>query len=127
MIKTLLASAGIGAAAVAVATSGDVAVQLPVAGKCTYYHRRYIGRKMANGQPYRAEDFTMATWEFPLGTLVRVEYRSRSGSIRSVVVEVTDRGPDPTTGHKFDLSWAAFRRLENHKVGVIDVTVTRIR
>lgn len=117
----------IAASLLSASAAPPVEVHLPVVGNATYYHRKYIGRLMANGRPYRAEDFTMATWEFPLGSIVRVQYRSRSGTIREVIVEVTDRGPDPSTKHKFDLSWAAFRRLENHKVGVIEVSVTRLR
>jgi rare lipoprotein A len=109
----------------------------PITGTASYYAMSYIGKPMANGDLYHPDNYTMACWDLPLGTIVRVTYRSRGGSVRSVIVTVTDRGPakhllvdKPATderaavrGRQFDLSWAAFRTLENHKVGLIPVTV----
>lgn len=101
-----------------------------VSGKATYYHRDYIGKPMANGQPYDASKLTCASWDFPLGSVLVVTYISRSGQARSVRVTVTDRGPAKrlveSQNRRIDLSWAAFRALENHKVGVIDVVATRV-
>lgn len=90
-----------------------------ITGEATYYHDKYVGRPMANGQPFSQTALTMACWDYPLGTVVRVTYGRRS-----VVCVVTDRGPARRTGHRFDLSREAFRRLENPKKGVIKVTVT---
>jgi len=97
----------------------------PITGTASYYAMSYIGKPMANGDLYRPDNYTMACWDLPLGTLARVSYKSRGGSVRSVIVKVTDRGPAKHLlgTRQFDLSWAAFRTLENHKVGLIPVTV----
>jgi rare lipoprotein A (peptidoglycan hydrolase) len=72
----------------------------------------------------------MATYAFPLGSIVELTYISKGGTKRSVVCEVTDRGPSKALrdkGRLFDLSHTAFRILENPKVGVIHVTAVRIK
>ncbi len=99
----------------------------PIAGQASYYHKKYIGKKMANDRPYDPNKLTMATYEFPLGAKVRIDYTSERGALRSVIVEVTDRGPAEylrKQGRLFDLSWIAFRTLENPRLGVIPVRVT---
>lgn len=106
-------------------TEAATTVPRELVGDASYYARHYIGRKMANGRPYNPADFTMASWDYPLGTLVQLTYVSSGGQKRSVVVEVTDRGPAKdlvAKGRIFDLSWTAFRQLENPKKGVIRVT-----
>jgi rare lipoprotein A len=104
----------------------------PVAltGDASFYAREYVGKRMANGQPYNAYLLTMATYAFPLGSIVELTYISKGGTKRSVVCEVTDRGPSKALrdkGRLFDLSHTAFRILENPKVGVIHVTAVRIK
>ena len=121
------AAAALGLAAYFAHAANPEEAPAELRGKATYYHRKYIGRTMANGKPYDASKFTIACWDLPLGAEVRVDYTSPSGRIRSVYCVVTDRGPAKHTGNRFDLSWAAFRALENHKAGVIDVTVTVIK
>lgn len=101
-------------------------VSLPVCGQATYYHSRFIGRIMSNGERYDPQRLTMATSAFPLGSLVSVEYTSRGGSHRRVVVRVTDRMATKNP-HAFDLSFSAFRKLENHKAGRIDVRCYLLR
>lgn len=101
-----------------------------IEAEASFYARDYLGKRMANGQPYNPHRYTVATWDFPLGSVVRVEYVSRNGITRSVLCEVTDRGPAKhlaAKGRRFDLSYAAFRVLENPKHGVIRVTTTRIK
>lgn len=96
----------------------------------SFYAKEYLGKKMANGQPYNPHRYTVATWDYPLGSLVRIEYVSRNRVTRSVICEVTDRGPAKdlsARGRRFDLSYSAFRVLENPKQGVIRVTVARIK
>lgn len=82
---------------------------------------------MANGKTYRSDDFTIAIDGFELGDKVLVTYISKSGSPRHVVCVVTDRvNEDYERPGKALLSWAAYRRLENHKVRPIEITVTLI-
>ena len=96
-----------------------------ITGQASFYAREYVGKKMANGQPYNAYLLTMATYEFPIGSMVELTYISNGGTKRTVVCEVTDRGPSKALreqGRLFDLSYSAFRILENPKFGVINIS-----
>lgn len=105
-------------------------VGVALAAQCTkpattasYYSDKLEGRLMANGKPYRASEYTMATWDYPLGTTLRVRHGGRE-----VFVLVTDRGPAKrlvAKGRRFDLSRAAFEALADTRVGVIEVEVAR--
>jgi rare lipoprotein A len=78
---------------------------------------------MANHQPFDPDNLTAASWFFPLGTKVVVTHDDRS-----VVVEITDRGPTKRLlqeGRKIDLSRAAFAKLADPDRGLIDVTVKK--
>ena len=78
---------------------------------------------MANGQRFNPDKLTGASWFFDFGTKVVVTHRNRS-----VVVEITDRGPAKrlvNEGRKIDLSRAAFAKLANPDLGLIDVTVKK--
>jgi rare lipoprotein A (peptidoglycan hydrolase) len=64
---------------------------------------------MANGAPFDPAALTVASWNFPLGSLVCVTHGER-GSRRTI----TDRGPARRLrrrGLVLDLSEAAFARL----------------
>jgi rare lipoprotein A len=64
-----------------------------------------------------------ASWFYHLGTRVVVTHGGRS-----VVVEITDRGPAKhlvNEGRKIDLSHAAFVRLANPGCGLIAITVKK--
>jgi len=63
---------------------------------------------MANGQPFDRHKLTAASWYFPLGTKVRV-VNVKNGE--SVVVTITDRGPNLRLHRIVDLSEAAAERL----------------
>jgi rare lipoprotein A len=64
---------------------------------------------MANGQPFDRRKFTAASWYFPLGTKVRV-VNVKNGE--SVVVTITDRGPNLRLNRVLDLSEAAAEHLD---------------
>jgi len=75
---------------------------------------------MARGQPFNPDKLTAASWFFDLGTKVVVTHANRS-----VVVEITDRGPAKrlvNDGRKIDLSRAAFVELADPTLGLIEVT-----
>ncbi len=89
----------------------------------SWYGEDHRGRPMANGQRFDPDNLTAASWSFPLGTKVVVTHEDRN-----VVVEITDRGPARRLfqeGRKIDLSRAAFARLADPDLGLIDVTVRR--
>src|SRR5580704_9316556 len=60
-------------------------------GIASWYGQQRQGRKMANGQRFDRRKMTAASWYFPLGTVIRV-VNVKNGE--SVVVTVTDRGPN---------------------------------
>jgi len=81
---------------------------------------------MANGQPFKPEELTAASWFFPLGTRVQVTSQLPGQPARSIVVTITDRGPADRLvrqGRIIDLSEASFRTLSPLKKGLIPVKV----
>jgi rare lipoprotein A len=93
------------------------------ADKASWYGEDHRGLPMANGKPFNPDKLTAASWFYALGTRVVVTHAGRS-----VVVEITDRGPAHrlvNEGRKIDLSHAAFARLANPVCGLIAVTVKK--
>lgn len=87
-------------------------------GEASYYSDALAGRPTASGAPYDPGRLTAAHRTLPLGSRVRV---TNSNSGRSVVVEITDRGP--FHGNRvIDLSRAAARQ-----VGLLQSGVGRVR
>jgi SH3 domain-containing YSC84-like protein 1 len=87
-------------------------------GIASWYGGRHQGRKMANGQRFDRREFTAASWDFPLGTVVRV-VNAENGD--SVVVTITDRGPNHKLRRIIDLSEAAAKRLDYLEQGLTQV------
>jgi len=77
-------------------------------GTASWYGEKHQGRKMANGQRFDRHKLTTASWYFPLGTTLRV-VNVKNGE--SVVVTITDRGPNLRLHRILDLSQAAAERL----------------
>jgi rare lipoprotein A (peptidoglycan hydrolase) len=77
-------------------------------GTASWYGAKHQGRKMANGQRFDRHKLTAASWYFPLGTKIRV-VNVKNGE--SVVVTITDRGPNFRLHRILDLSQAAAERL----------------
>jgi rare lipoprotein A len=95
----------------------------PVTGMASFYAQSFEGRRTASGQRYRGNRLTCAHRTLPFGTKLRV---TDVESGKSVVVEVTDRGPfEP--GRIIDLSWAAARALGILERGVARVMLERVQ
>jgi rare lipoprotein A len=77
-------------------------------GMASWYGEQRQGKKMANGKPFDCHKLTAASWYFPLGTKIRV-VNVKNGE--SVVVTITDRGPNLRLHRILDLSEAAAERL----------------
>ncbi len=95
------------------------ALPLQAADQASWYGEQHRGRRMANGKAFDPDRLTAASWFYPLGTKVIVTHHDRS-----VVVEITDRGPARrlvTQGRKIDLSQAAFEKLAPLACGLIEV------
>jgi rare lipoprotein A len=89
-------------------------------GIASWYGQRHQGRKMANGQRFDRHKLTGASWYFPLGTPVRV-VNTKNGE--SVLVTITDRGPDLRLHRILDLSEAAAERLDYIRQGLTTVSL----
>ena len=78
-------------------------------GTASWYGIQHQGRKMANGKRFDRQKLTAASWYFPLGTTLRV-VNVYNGE--SVIVTITDRGPNLRLNRILDLSEAAAQRLD---------------
>ena len=89
-------------------------------GIASYYHDRFHGRRMANGQKYDRDSFTCAHLKYPLGTMLKVRNLVNG---KECIVKVTDRGP---YSRKFiiDLSRAAAKYLGILGAGFTQVELT---
>ena len=91
--------------------------------RATWYGETWRGRKMANGKPYNPDAFTCASWDYPLGSNLRITHEKRS-----VMVQVTDRGGKNRWyqfGKTIDLTPAAFTRLAPLKTGTVQISIHR--
>jgi rare lipoprotein A len=78
-------------------------------GIASWYGITRQGRTMANGKGFDRRKLTAASWYFPLGTKIRVV---NVNNLESVVVTITDRGPNLRLNRIVDLSEAAAERLD---------------
>jgi hypothetical protein len=79
----------------------------------------FEGNQTACGQIFHTSVVQIAHKTLPCGTVVRVEDANTG---RSVVAEVTDRGPY-VPGRVVDLSWGAFKQLDPTGPGLLQVNV----
>ena len=70
----------------------------------SYYGEKFHGRRTASGKRYDMYKLTAAHKKLPFGTIVRVTNEANG---KSVIVEITDRGPF-VRGREIDLSKKAF-------------------
>ena len=86
----------------------------------SFYHDKFNGRKTASGKKYDSTKLTAAHKKLPFGTLLKVTNELNG---KSVIVEVTDRGPF-VRGREIDLSKRAFMSIVNNKrSGSVIVTI----
>jgi rare lipoprotein A len=99
-------------------------------GFASWYGEAHRGRLMANGRKFNPDKLTAASWFYPLGTRVRVTVNSPEFEARSVMVTITDRGPAKRLvqqGRVIDLGFAAFQRLAEPDLGLVEVVVQPIQ
>jgi rare lipoprotein A len=87
-------------------------------GTASWYGKKHQGRKMANGKRFDCSKLTAASWYFPLGTPIRVVNLNNG---KSVVVTITDRGPNFRLHRIVDLSEAAATDLDYVDKGLTPV------
>jgi len=90
--------------------------------RASWYGRAFGGRRTASGRIFNPNELTAAHRTLRLGSRVRVT-ELRGG--RSVVVQITDRGPY-VRGRGIDLSYAAARHIGIVERGVAPVRVEPI-
>lgn len=86
----------------------------------SYYHNKFNGRRTASGLKFDNAKLTAAHKKLPFGTIVRVTNEANG---KSVIVEITDRGPF-SKAREIDLTRRAFMELaDNKNSGVVIVTI----
>ena len=89
-------------------------------GTASWYGGQHQGRKMANGKRFDLHQLTAASWSFPLGTPVRVENLENG---ESVIVTITDRGPNHRLHRLLALSQGVAERLDYIGQGLTTVFI----
>lgn len=92
----------------------------PLVGMASFYGDEDQGKPMANGKPFNKNKLTAATYDLPLGSRVRVT-NLKNG--KSIVVVITDRGPNHRLHRLIDLSEEAAARLGYTHQGLTLVSV----
>ena len=92
-------------------------------GIASYYANKLHGRKTASGERYNKNALTAAHPFLPFGTRVRV-INLKNG--REVKVRINDRGPF-AKGRIIDVSYAAARKLNMVRSGLVRVRVVEIK
>ena len=90
---------------------------------CSWEAHQFDGKIMANGARYNPQAFVCATYQFPLGTVLRLT-EVRNGL--TVTVTVTDR-PKRIYGNRLDLSPRAFDCLDGLDLGLCNASVTVVK
>ncbi len=88
-------------------------------GVCSYTSMERQGTRMSNGEIYDTSTFVAAHRTLPFGTVVRVTNLRNN---KSVVVVIKDRGPW-IRGRIIDVSYAAAKKLDMLKEGLVPATV----
>jgi rare lipoprotein A len=89
----------------------------------SYYADKFDGRRTASGTKFSNNSLTAAHKKLPFGTKLKVTNEVNG---KSVVVEITDRGPY-VKGREIDLSKRAFMQITNNKgSGAVIVTLEKI-
>lgn len=79
----------------------------------SYYADKFNGRRTASGRRFDNNKYTAAHRKFPFGTKLKVTNEANG---KSVIVEVTDRGPF-TKGREIDLTRKAFMEIASSRYG----------
>lgn len=93
-------------------------------GIATWYGDAYRGKRTASGERFNPDDFTAAHRTLRFGTVVEVRNLRNN---RTVLVEITDRGPFGKNNRIIDLSEAAARQLGMLAAGTVPVEIRPVR
>lgn len=99
----------------------------PTTGVASFYGWETKGPRTASGALWDPRKLTAATPYMPFGTRLKV---TNLANRRSVIVVCNDRGPAKRLvrqGRIIDLSWGAFERLADPRLGLIKVKIEVVR
>jgi rare lipoprotein A len=86
----------------------------------SYYADKFNGKRTSSGRRFDNNKYTAAHKKLPFGTKVRITNEANG---RSVIVEITDRGPF-VRAREIDLSKRAFMEIASNKSsGAVIVTI----
>jgi rare lipoprotein A len=122
LIAFMAAALFVGGGGVAHAAPGIAGMGHVRSGLASWYGARHEGLRMANGCRFRSAVPSAASRVLPIGAWVRVTNRRNH---RSLMVEVTDRGPY-VGGRVLDLSRAAAVELDMIAAGIVMVEIERV-
>jgi rare lipoprotein A len=89
----------------------------------SYYAQKFHGRRTASGKRFDNTKYTAAHRKFSFGTKLKVTNEANG---KSVIVEITDRGPF-TKGRDIDLTKKAFMEIASNKYGgSLKVTIEEV-
>ena len=77
----------------------------------SYYADKFNGRRTTSGRRFYNNKYTAAHKKLPFGTMVKVTNQANG---KSVIVEITDRGPF-VKAREIDLTKRAFMEIANNK------------
>ncbi len=86
----------------------------------SYYANKFNGKRTASGKKFDNTKYTAAHRKFPFGTILKI---TNEGNGKSVLVEVTDRGPF-SRGREIDITRKAFMEIASNKNS--GVTIVKI-
>jgi rare lipoprotein A len=81
--------------------------------RASYYAEKFNGRRTASGKIFNMNKLSVAHKKLPFGTMLKV---TNTNNNKSVIVEVTDRGPF-VKSREIDLSKKAFMDITDNKGG----------
>lgn len=90
---------------------------LAIRGRCSYYGKKFHGRKTANGETFDMYQLTAAHKTLPFGTVLRV---TNLDNQKTVTVRINDRGPF-VKNRVLDLSYAAAKEIDLIKNGTAKI------
>jgi len=90
-------------------------------GIASWYGEECEGNYTASGELFEAHLLTAASYDFLMGSYLKVSYKDKS-----VIVKVNDLGPNKRLGRKIDLSRAAFEKIAPLDLGLINVKIEPI-
>lgn len=93
-------------------------------GKASWYGNELRGHLMANNQPFDPDQLTCASWNYNLGTYLKVINLDNN---KFVIVQVTDRGPNKKLNRIIDMSKNSFAAIADIKLGIINVKVEKVK